>query len=179
LRCTHLNYEHLKGERVFGGSAPACDPIRHAVNRRRASSGRRGAVRLSRYCGEPDHRQDGMPRRKRKHSARHRVHEPTASAHKVCVTTPTHEDPSSKPTSRPLVDPALLATGSLLTSEEVADALRISPRTLADWRYGRGPANGPRWLCLGDRKPLYPLSEVNRYLREQLAVADARRESMT
>ncbi|HXH81108.1 helix-turn-helix domain-containing protein [Nocardioides sp.] len=93
------------------------------------------------------------------------------------MTTPTHNEPSSKPTPRQMLDAALLATGPLLTSEEVAHALRLSPRTLADWRYGRGPANGPKWLCLADNKPLYPLSEVNRFLQEQLAAADARRES--
>lgn len=74
------------------------------------------------------------------------------------------------PTSYPLI------TGPLLTPEEVADMLRLSPRTLEDWRSGGGASNTPLAIRIGG-KVVYRLSDVNAYLADQVAAAEARRIS--
>lgn len=54
-----------------------------------------------------------------------------------------------------------------LTPSEVADRLRTSPGTLANWRF-RG--FGPKYIKLG-RRVLYPLAEVERFERERLVAS--------
>ena len=68
----------------------------------------------------------------------------------------------------------LLVTGRLCTPEEVALMLRVSRRTLGDWRAGRGPSDTPLPLHIGGRV-LYALRDVNAYLERQVRAAQARR----
>lgn len=70
----------------------------------------------------------------------------------------------------------LLVTGPLCTPEEVAAILRLSPRTLADWRAGRGGADTPLAIRVGGRT-VYALRDVNAYLERRVQAAESRREA--
>lgn len=47
-----------------------------------------------------------------------------------------------------------------LTSNEVAERLRVSKRTVDNWRQ---TGQGPRWLKVGGHRVIYPLTEVEAY----------------
>lgn len=52
----------------------------------------------------------------------------------------------------------------LLSDAQVAVLLRLSPRTLADWRQ-RG--KGPPWMRIGGKTILYPTAELRVWLVAQ------------
>lgn len=70
----------------------------------------------------------------------------------------------------------LLVTGPLCTPEEVAAILRVSPRTLADWRAGRAGDDTPLAIRVGGRT-VYALRDVNAYLERRVQAAQTRREA--
>lgn len=102
---------------------------------------------------------------------------PSSAPSRTPASAPASAEPPATPTDHPSDD--LLVTGPLLTPEEVADMLRISTRTLADWRLpGRGPEDTPLPLRVGSRVA-YSLDDVNAYLSRQVQAARARRKSDT
>jgi excisionase family DNA binding protein len=54
----------------------------------------------------------------------------------------------------------------LMTTEEVAEYLGVSPRTLENWRYRGG---GPRWIRIGANgaSVRYDAADVQTYLTER------------
>jgi hypothetical protein len=49
----------------------------------------------------------------------------------------------------------------LLTPDELAEKLRVSPRTLTQWRYLR---KGPTWIRVGHRSVRYPIRSLEEWL---------------
>jgi predicted DNA-binding transcriptional regulator AlpA len=49
----------------------------------------------------------------------------------------------------------------LLTQAELAEKLRVSPRTLTQWRWLK---KGPPWISLGYRSIRYDVKEVEKWL---------------
>lgn len=60
--------------------------------------------------------------------------------------------------------PAAPVKDELVTSEELAEELRIPHGTIRSWR-SRG--KGPRWFSAGGKHVRYRRSEINRWLAEQ------------
>lgn len=70
----------------------------------------------------------------------------------------------------------LLVTGRLCTPDEVAEMLRVSTRTLADWRTDRSPHDGLPFLRIGGRV-MYLLRDVNDFLLQRVEAAASRRDA--
>jgi len=82
----------------------------------------------------------------------------------VVTSTPGAESsPGPKLTTMPLLDGRELH----LNPDELAERWHLSRGTLASWRCKGG---GPRFIKFG-RRPLYPISEVERFERENLRAA--------
>lgn len=63
-----------------------------------------------------------------------------------------------------------VALDAMMTREEVADFLKVAPRTLADWeKEGRGPPSAR----IGPRKVVYPKNAVTAYLTTLTAASQA------
>ena len=54
-----------------------------------------------------------------------------------------------------------------LTTKEAAERMRLTARTLANWRV---KGEGPRFIKMG-RKVLYPLAEIEAYERDRLRIS--------
>ncbi|WP_299928883.1 helix-turn-helix domain-containing protein [uncultured Nocardioides sp.] len=70
----------------------------------------------------------------------------------------------------------LLITGRLCTPDEVAEMLRVSTRTLADWRTGRATGHALPFVRIGGRV-MYLLRDVNAYLLQRVEAAAMRRDA--
>ena len=59
-----------------------------------------------------------------------------------------------------------LLDGEWLSTEEVAKLLGVDPSTIRRWRTAR-PAQGPPFVRLSSRVPVYSMSDVRRWLERR------------